>query len=155
MSQPSENLTQMDGLNFILEMRDQGKNYPPIGKLVGFIIHEVSRGKIRVSGQPTEQHYNPLGVVHGGFASTLMDLALGHVSITTLPSMKEGVSTIDLSVKYLRPIFASTGKLYCESSVVYKGKKVVIADARLLDASGKLYATAESTCLVIARRTKT
>ncbi len=141
----------MDGLTFVQQMRENNANYPPIGKLVGFRIHDVGRGTIKVSGTPTAQHYNPLGVVHGGFASTLMDLALGHVSITTLPSMDEGVTTTDLAVKYMRPIFETTGELFCEATVVHSGKKVIFAEARLVDTSGKLFATAQSTCLVIPR----
>jgi uncharacterized protein (TIGR00369 family) len=133
-------------------MRDKNANYPPIGELVGFKILDVERGKIRITGRPTSQHYNPLGVVHGGFASILMDLALGHVSITVLASMKEGVSTTDLSLKFVRPIVQETGELVCNATVVHSGRKIVIAEAYLRDASGKLYATAQSTCLVIPNR---
>jgi uncharacterized protein (TIGR00369 family) len=81
-----------------------------------------------------------------------MDLAMGLVSITILPNMQSGVSTTDLTVKYLRTIFKSTGRLICDAAVVYSGKRIVVAEARLHDAARKLYATAQSTCLVIAAR---
>lgn len=140
------------GLSFVRAMQLRGTNYPPIGKWVDLKIRAVSRGKIAVSGVPTAKHYNPLNVVHGGFASTLMDLALGLVSITVLPNMQSGVSTIDLTVKYLRPIFKSTGRLICDAAVIYSGKRIVVAQARLRDSARKLYATAQSTCLVVPRR---
>lgn len=142
----------MDGLTFVRQMRDKGTNYPPIGEFVSFKILEVSEGVIKISGRPTAQHYNPLGVVHGGFASTLMDLALGHVSLTILPSMEEAIATTDLSVKFVRPAFHDSGEMICEASVVHSGRKVIFAEARLTDASGKLYATAQSTCLVVPSR---
>ncbi len=142
----------MDGLTFVCEMRDQGTNYPPIGHFVGFAIHEVSRGHIRVSGRATDQHYNPLGVVHGGFAGTLMDLALGHVSITVLPSMESGVVTTDLSLKYLRPIYASADDVICDATVIHSGKSLIVAEARLTNAAGKLLATAQSTCFIVSRK---
>jgi uncharacterized protein (TIGR00369 family) len=151
---PEKNETNVNGLTFVRQMRDKKTNYPPIGEFVGFRILDVERGTIRVSGRPTAQHYNPLGVVHGGFASTLMDLALGHVSLTVLASMEEGVATTDLSVKFVRPIFEKTGELTCEATVVHSGRKVIIAEARLMDTSGKLYATAQSTCLVVPNRTE-
>jgi uncharacterized protein (TIGR00369 family) len=144
----------MDGLTFVREMRDTEANYPPIGKLVGFAILDVSLGKIRISGRPTAEHYNPFGVVHGGFASTLLDLALGHVSVTVLGSMDKFVSTTDLSVKYLRPLFASIDQVFCEAEVLRAGRQIVVADAKLVDASGKLYATAQSTCLVVPWESK-
>ena len=142
----------MDGLTFVRQMRDKGTNYPPIGELVGFRILDVSEGTIKISGRPTRQHYNSLGVVHGGFASTLMDLALGHVSVTMLPSMTEAIATTDLSVKFIRPVFHDSGELICEASVIHSGKKVVFAEARLMDVAGKLYATAQSTCLMVMSR---
>jgi uncharacterized protein (TIGR00369 family) len=139
----------MDGLTFVREMRDSAANYPPIGKLVDFTILDVTLGKIRISGRPTARHYNPFGVVHGGFACTLLDLALGHVSITVLPQMDKFVSTTDLSVKYLRPLFDSVGEVFCDAEVLRAGRQIIVAEAKLVDASGKLYATAQSTCLVV------
>ena len=142
----------MDGLTFVQQMRDKGVNYPPIGELVGFRILDVRKGAIKISGRPTAQHYNPLGVVHGGFASTLTDLALGHVSITMLPSMEEAIATTDLSVRFVRPAFHDTGEMVCEASVIHSGRKVIFTEARLTDKAGKLYATAQSTCLVVPSR---
>ena len=132
-------------------MRDRGTNYPAIGAFVGFTIHDVERGKITISGTPRAEHYNPFGVVHGGFASTLLDLALGHVSVTALASAEEAVTTTDLSVKYVRPMFESTGTVFCDATVLHQGKRIVVAEARLRDADGRLLALAQSTCLVVAR----
>lgn len=144
----------MDGLSFVRQMRDTGANYPPIGNLVGFQLVDVKLGKIRIRGRPTAQHYNPFGVVHGGFASTLLDLALGHVSVTVLPSMDKFVSTTDLSVKYVRPLFASIEEVFCDAEVLRAGRQIIVAEAKLVDASHKLYATAQSTCLVVPWESK-
>src|SRR5271169_4906852 len=132
----------MDGLTFVREMRGTGANYPPIGKLVSFTILDVGLGKIRISGRPTAQHYNPFGVVHGGFATTLLDLALGHVSVTVMTRMDKFVSTTDLSVKYLRPLIASIEQVFCDAEVLRAGRQIIVAEAKLVDASSKLYATA-------------
>lgn len=142
----------MDGLTFVREMRDTGSNYPPIGKFVEFAIRDVAFGRIEVTGRPGEQHYNPFGVVHGGFAGTLLDLALGHVSVTVLPSMERFVTTTDLTVKYFRPLFHTSGEVSCVATVVHSGKTIVVAEARLHDSAGKLCATAQSTCLIVSRR---
>jgi uncharacterized protein (TIGR00369 family) len=130
-------------------MMETGAQYPPIGHFFKFSLLEVERGRVLASGVPGPEHYNPLGVVHGGFASTLMDLALGHVSITVLEGDSTGVGTTDLGVKYIRSMQHSVGIVYCEADVIHAGRRVVIAEARLRDAAGKLYATAQSTCLVL------
>jgi uncharacterized protein (TIGR00369 family) len=142
----------MDGLTYVREMRDHGTNYPPVGEFVEFAIRDVAQGRIEVTGRPSERHYNPFGVVHGGFACTLMDLALGHVSVTMLPSIENTVVTTDLSVKYIRPLFASAGEVACIATVLHSGKTIIVAEAQLRDSSGKLYATAQSTCFIVPRR---
>jgi uncharacterized protein (TIGR00369 family) len=145
----------MDGLTYVREMRDQGLNYPPIGEFVHFAIRDVAQGRIEVTGRPEARHYNPFGVVHGGFACTLMDLALGHVSVTMLPSMENAVVTTDLSVKYLRPLYASVGEVACVATVLHGGKTIIVAEAQLRDQTGKLYATAQSTCFIVPRQRDT
>ena len=137
---------------FLQRMRDTGEEYPPIGRFVQFQIDDISVGHLTGRGTPGDQHYNPLGVVHGGFASTLLDLALGHVSITALDDMTKAVSTTDLSVKYVRSIYSTIGTMFWESHVLHSGKSIVVAEALLKDADGKLYAMAQSTCMIVSRR---
>ncbi|HEY8312692.1 MAG TPA: PaaI family thioesterase [Candidatus Baltobacteraceae bacterium] len=139
----------MDGLAFVTAIRDTGANYAPIGTFVAFALTTIERGHIVATGVPGPQHYNPLGVVHGGFASTLLDLALGHVSISVLRDPATGVATTDLNVKYLRSMNASTGTVICEATVVHAGRRIVVAQAELRDAGGTLFATAQSTCIVL------
>ena len=142
----------MDGITFLTEMRDEGRNYPPIGSFVEFKIDEIKRGHLTGTGVPRADHYNPLGVVHGGFAGTLLDLALGHVSITVLDDMTYAVSTTDLTVKYMRSILHDTGKMRWTAEVMHSGKTVVMAEASLYDSKGRLCASAQSTCLITKRR---
>ena len=43
-----------------------------------------AEGRVVFEGEPGEEHYNPIGVVHGGYAATLLDSALGCAVHTTL-----------------------------------------------------------------------
>jgi uncharacterized protein (TIGR00369 family) len=142
----------MDGVTFVRRMRDEGYEYPPIGSFVGFALTNVEKGVLEAVGTPTAAHYNPLGVVHGGFSSTLLDLALGLVAVTTLPSMDNHVTTADLTLRYLRPIFASTGQMTVVASVLHTGKKTIVAEASLHDGDQKLYTLAQSTLLIVEQR---
>jgi uncharacterized protein (TIGR00369 family) len=99
------------------------------------------------SGAPSEFHYNPIGVVHGGFAATLLDSALGCSVHTTL---KPGFAytTIELKVNYVRPLRMTTGIVSSEGEVIHVGSRIATAEARLTDAAGKLYAHGSTTCLI-------
>ena len=50
---------------------------PPIAVTMRFAPIEVEVGYAVFEGEPGEEHYNPIGVVHGGYAATLLDSALG------------------------------------------------------------------------------
>ena len=78
-------------------------------------------------GEPGEEHYNPIGVVHGGYASTILDSALGCAVHTTCPA-GVGYTSQTLEVKYLRPITRDTGAVRAEAEVIHRGRKT--ADRR-------------------------
>ena len=52
---------------------------------------------------PGPEHLNPLGVVHGGILSTLLDSAMGCAVHTTLAA-GETYTTLGLDVKFVRPV---------------------------------------------------
>jgi uncharacterized protein (TIGR00369 family) len=120
----------------------------PMAELFAFELRLVERGTVLASACASERHYNPLGVVQGGFAGTVLDIALGLASISVLEGDANGVATTDLSVRYLRPILASTGALQVSATVLHAGRTIVVAEATLKDANGKSYALAQSTSLV-------
>lgn len=97
--------------------------------------------------EPAEYHYNPIGTVHGGLASTLLDSAMGCAVHSTLPA-GAGYTTLELKVNMLRPIAVSTGRLLCEGRTVHVGGRVATAEGRLTDEAGKLYAHATTTCML-------
>ena len=64
---------------------------------------EVEDGRAVFEGEPGEEHYNPIGVVHGGYAATLLDSALGCAVHTTLEA-GAAYTTLSLEAKFVRPI---------------------------------------------------
>ena len=120
---------------------------PPISGTLDFTLIEVDHGRAVFQGRPLERHYNPLGSVHGGWFATLLDSALGCSVHTTLPAGK-GYTTLELKVNMLRALNSSTGLVRAEGRVIHVGNQVATAEARLVDAAGKLYAHGTTTCLV-------
>jgi len=122
---------------------------PPIAVTMRLRPIELGDGRCVFEGEPGEEHYNPIGVVHGGYAATLLDSALGCAVHTTLPA---GVAytSLGLEAKYVRPITRDTGRVLCEANVVYRGRRQATAEANLSAAgSGKLLAHGVATCMVI------
>lgn len=122
---------------------------PPIAVTMSLRPVELEEGRVVFEGEPGEEHYNPIGVVHGGYAATLLDSALGCAVHTTLPA-GVGYTSLGLEAKFVRPISRDTGRVLCEASVLYRGRKQATAEARLTAAdSGKLLAHGTATCMIL------
>jgi uncharacterized protein (TIGR00369 family) len=140
---------QMAGLEYVRAIQSGEIPPPPIAVVMNFSIELLEEGRAVFVGEPGEEHYNPIGVVHGGYASTILDSALG-CSVHTLLPTGVGYTSQTLEVKYLRPILRDTGAVRAESFVIHKGRKTATAEAKLTSVdSGKLLATGTSTCLIL------
>lgn len=136
----------LDGLQQIRAMIESGRGAPMVEKL-GVKLAEVERGHAVFVGTPDRSVYNPLGVVHGGYAATLLDSACG-IAVHTQLGPGRGHSTLELKVSYLRGLTAGSGTVRAVGRVTSLGRRVAFAEATLHDGAGRLCATATSTLLV-------
>lgn len=138
----------MPGIEFLRAIRDGKLPHPPICALLNYKLVEVEAGHAVFELVPGEQHYNPIGVVHGGIAMTLLDSAMGCAVQTQMPA-GGGYTTLEAKTNLVRAVTSDTGKLRAIGKVVHVGKRVATAEARLEDEAGKLYAHATTTCIVL------
>lgn len=121
---------------------------PPIAVTMSLRPIELEEGRVIFEGEPGEEHYNPIGVVHGGYAATLLDSALGCAVHTTLPA-GSGYTSLGLEAKFVRPITRDTGRVLCEAKVIYRGRRQATAEASLTAAAnGKLLAHGQATLMI-------
>jgi uncharacterized protein (TIGR00369 family) len=140
----------MSGLEMLQAMRDGRLPSPPIARLLGFRLAEVDLGYTVFEVLPGEQHYNPIGVVHGGLAMTLLDSAMGCAVHSHMP--KGGAyTTLEAKTNLVRPITSKSGLLRAIGKALHVGNRVATAEGRLVDGSGKLYAHATTTCIVLGK----
>lgn len=137
----------LSGLEHLRAMRDRRIPVAPIMELLGFWPVEVDVGRVVFAALPAEYHYNPIGVVHGGFAATLLDSAMGCAVHSTLPA-GTGYTTLEVKVNYVRALTRETGRVRCEGTVIHVGGRTATAEGRLVDEAGRLYAHATTTCMI-------
>lgn len=149
---PSPSLLQtrrtISGLEFFRRMRDRVLAPPPMVTLLGLSLTEVDEGRVVFTATATEAVYNGLGIAHGGFAATLLDSALGCAINTTQPAGRM-FTTLELKINYTRPLTREVGEVRCEAHVIHIGTRTATAEARIVDAEGRVYAHATTTCLVV------
>jgi uncharacterized protein (TIGR00369 family) len=121
---------------------------PGIGETLDIRLIEVEEGRVVLEATPDLHLYNLIGTVHGGFASSMLDLACGYAVLSKLtPGMR--FSTLELKVAYYKAITKDTGPIRAEGTIVTMGWRAAFTDARLVDAHGCLYASATSSLLVV------
>ena len=140
-------MPSLSGLDFLRAIIDGELAPPPMGSLLRMRLTAAEPGTATFVCEPDESMYNPLGTVHGGLVCTLLDSALGCAVQTTLPQ-GQGYTSIEIAVKYLRPVLAGSGPLTCTARVTKPGTRVAFAEGAVTDASGKTVATATGSMLV-------
>jgi uncharacterized protein (TIGR00369 family) len=121
--------------------------YPHIADTMDFSLVEIAPGIATFQGTPQLKHYNPLGSVHGGWYATLLDSAVGCAVHTMMPAGR-AYTTAELSVNIVRAASHKSGPLRAIGTVIHCGRQLATAEGRIVDAHGKLYAHATTTCLV-------
>ena len=144
-----ENAGRLSGLE-TLQAMIAARRFPPIAETLQFELAEVERGRAVFRGTPGRHAYNPIGVIHGGYAATLLDSCCGCAVHSCLEGL-QAYTTLELKVAYHKALTLDTGPVEAEGKVVSVGRRVAFAEARLVDAAGRLYASATSTLLVFER----
>jgi uncharacterized protein (TIGR00369 family) len=144
---PVREISRTAGLEFMERIIRGELPSAPIFHTLDFVPVECESGLMVFQGTPKADFYNTVGTVHGGYIATLLDSALG-CAVHTRLSQGFGLTTIELNVRYLRPVTDLTGPMRAEGRVINLSRQIGTAEARLVDAAGKLYAHATATCLV-------
>lgn len=132
----------------MLQMTIRGElPQPPMARLMHIRLAEVENGRAVFLGTPQEFHYNPIGSVHGGFGATLLDSAMGCAVHTTL-SPGDTYTTLEFKINFLRALTHATGEVRGIGIVIHAGRTTAIAEGRILDEAGKLYAFATASCVI-------
>ncbi len=143
----SAQIAGMTGKQILQAMIDGKLPAPPIAQTLSFWLVEVGDGFAAFEGEPGAHLLNPLGGVHGGWALTLIDSAIGCAGQTLLPA-GAGYATVETKANFSRPITKDTGRVRAESRVVSQGRQVISGEARVLSRDGKVLAHGTSTLLV-------
>ncbi len=142
-----EELKATSGMDFLRRLWSGELPSAPIGHTMDFVPLEGEPGHVVFQGTPGRQHYNPIGSVHGGYFCTLLDSAVGCAVQTMLPKGM-GYTTLELKVNLIRALTDKTGPVRAIGKVIQVGNRVGIAEGRIVDVEGKLYAHASTTCLI-------
>ncbi|WP_243042292.1 PaaI family thioesterase [Dyella sedimenti] len=149
MSMVTEIGAGLDGLAQLRAFIASGRR-PGIADALDFDLVDAGDGFAAFEGTPGPHAYNPMGAVHGGYFATLLDSACG-CAVHSRLTAAQGYTSLELKVAFHKAMTQDTGRVRAEGRVRTLGRRVAFAEASLLDAQGRLYASATSTLLVFER----
>lgn len=151
---PPEVMAAMAGIDFDRATFDGRLPAPPIMQTIEPFDYSAEPGLVAFHSTPGFRHYNPIGSVHGGYAATLLDSAMGLAVHTMLPA-GTGYTTLEFKISFIKGMTQDTGVVRSEGRVLNVGRRAATAEARITDANGRLLAHATTTCLVFELPTDT
>jgi len=144
---PTVVMAARPGIDFVRALFAGQLPAPPIMQTVEPFDSSAEPGVVAFHSIPGFRHYNPIGSVHGGYAATLLDSAMGLAVHSTLPA-GSGYTTLEFKISFIKGITKDTGTVRSEGKTLSVGRRAATAEARITDAKGRLLAHATTTCLV-------
>jgi uncharacterized protein (TIGR00369 family) len=144
---PTEVMASMAGVDFVRAIFEGRLPAPPIMQTVEPFDSTAEPGIVVFHSTPGFRHYNPIGSVHGGYAATLLDSAMGLAVHTALPA-GTGYTTLEFKISFIRGMTEDTGPVRTEGRTMNVGRRAATAEARITDSKGRLLAHATTTCLI-------
>jgi uncharacterized protein (TIGR00369 family) len=144
---PPEVMASMPGIDFVRAIFSGKLPAPPIMENIGPFDSTAEPGIVVMKSIPGFRHYNPIGSVHGGYAATLLDSAMGLAVHSMLPA-GSGYTTLEFKVSFIKGMTRDTGAVRTEGRILNVGRRAATAEARITDAEDRLLAHATTTCLI-------
>jgi uncharacterized protein (TIGR00369 family) len=138
---------EMTGLEFVQGLADGTLPLNTMAGTLGYDVTEAENGRVVTIAEPTANHLNPAGTVHGGLAATMLDSCMGLAIQSTLEK-GTGSTTLEFKISFVRPITPETGLIRAEGTVLNRGRRVGIAEGRVTDSKGRLLVHGTTTCLI-------
>lgn len=148
-----EEILEVSGLDMMKGILNGTYPPAPISKLLNYHVQAVEKGKVVFRGTPNLDSHNPMGTLHGGWYGTILDSAMACAVMTTLPKGKIQ-TTLEFKVNIIRPIPVEV-TVDAVGTVEHVGRSTGVAVGRIIDVNtGKLYASASTTCIIMTPKLK-
>lgn len=141
------NLKTMSGLEILQAIVRGDITHPTIASTIPMQFLEAEAGRVLFQATANEDHMNPMGGTHGGFAAAVLDSVTG-CAIHTMLEADVPYGTIELNVKMMKPVPRDI-PLFAEGRLINLSRSLGVAAGDLRDKSGNLYAHATCTCMII------
>ncbi|MBA8876791.1 PaaI family thioesterase [Phyllobacterium myrsinacearum] len=145
---PPDVAATLSGVEFLQGLLDGTYPAPPFAETTDLWPISIEAGKVVFEARPSKKFYNPMGVVHGGWISLLIDTVMGCAVHSSLKA-GQAYTTLEMKTTFVRSVLVSTGVLRCEGVLLHSGSRTASAEGKIFDGTGRLVAHGSETCLIM------
>ncbi len=120
--------------------------HPSMATTIPMKLVKAEKGFAEFEAKADNNHLNPMGTIHGGFAATVLDSATG-CAVHTMLGPGDSYATIDLNVKMLKPLPMGI-TLRARAKVIHCSKRLGVSEGTLEDEEGRTYGHATAVCMI-------
>lgn len=143
-----DELTSRSGLDVMQALLSGTFTGPSIATTLGFELVAVGDGSVTFEGTPADNALNVMGGLHGGWYGTLLDTCMGCAVMTKVPKGWY-YTTLEYKVNLTRALPIGT-RVEAIGTVDHAGRSTGVATGIIRGVEdGRLYATGNTTCLMI------
>ncbi|WP_226648670.1 PaaI family thioesterase [Microbulbifer variabilis] len=122
----------------------QYKKQPPFNNHLGIQIDEWQEGHVVISATVRAEHMNSQGLPHGGFITTLIDIAGSYCGLyCPKPNHQRKSLTLSLTTSFTG--MAKTNQLRAIGKLTSSGRKIFYSCTEVYDSVGTLIAIGQMT----------
>ncbi len=139
--------TSLSGMELFRKLKDGEIEPSPYARAAGLQVIDLGEGRAVIEATPGSAHLNQIGMVHGGWVTTLMDSALGGAAHTLLPAGERAV-TIEIKVNLTRPAIPGE-RVVVEAEVLHRGRRTIVSEGKMRDEQRRVLAVSLATFAVV------
>ena len=123
----------------------ENKPQPPFSDHLGFQVLEWENNHVVVSAETRPEYCNNSGIPHGGFISSLIDVATALAGVyCPNPTHIRRALTLSLNIHFMGQ--AQSRSLRAVGKVTRSGSKIFYATAEVYDSEGTYLASGQAVC---------
>ena len=150
MARPAQ-LVGKSGLEVMHAMMNGQLPYAEFARHLTFYAIAAHQGSAVFQGTPQREYLNPMGTIHGGWMTSILDSALGCAVLSSLPP-GQVYTTAGLETRYVKALTLDVRRVRAEATVTRIEGRTALAEANLVGPDGTLYAKATTECRLFDMR---
>ncbi len=148
---PQDVWDRMDGIEVMRAWQRGELQRTPLSNLLGAEVRRVEEGAVTLTMPASPWFGGMSGAFYGGALALFADYGIHGAVNSTVPA-RTSWATLDLRVRFLRPVMPDRRPLEVRARVAHRGRRIAVVSAQVLTAERTVAAMADASVMLLPDR---